>query len=73
MAIGETIEFRKIGNELGGKTMNKQYLFKKGTKQIYEVYNIRNDKNGYPHVLVYNYYGQGEWEYVSMKHFEPMK
>lgn len=33
-----------------------------------EVYNVRDDKNGYPHFLIYE---NGEWKYVSAKHFVP--
>lgn len=32
------------------------------------VYNIRDDKNGYPHFLVFI---NGRWDYVSAKHFTP--
>ena len=31
-----------------------------------KVYNVRDDKNGYPHFLIYE---NGEWKYVSAKHF----
>lgn len=30
------------------------------------VYAVRDDKNGYPHFLIYE---NGEWKYVSAKHF----
>ena len=33
-----------------------------------KVYNVRNDKNGYPHFLIYE---NGEWKYVSAKYFVP--
>lgn len=33
-----------------------------------KVYNVRDDKNGYPHFLIYE---NGEWKYVSAKHFVP--
>ena len=33
-----------------------------------EVYNVRDDKNGYPHFLIYE---NGEWKYVSAKYFIP--
>lgn len=32
------------------------------------VYNIRDDKSGYPHFLVFN---DGRWDYVSAKRFVP--
>lgn len=32
------------------------------------VYNIRDDKNGYPHFLICI---NDRWDYVSAKHFEP--
>ena len=31
-----------------------------------KVFNVRDDKNGYPHFLIYE---NGEWKYVSAKHF----
>ena len=33
-----------------------------------EVYNVRDDKNGYPYFLIYE---NREWKYVSAKHFVP--
>ena len=33
-----------------------------------KVFNVRDDKNGYPHFLIYE---NGEWKYVSAKHFVP--
>ena len=33
-----------------------------------KVYNVREDKNGYPHFLIYE---NGEWKYVSAKYFVP--
>ena len=33
-----------------------------------KVFNGRDDKNGYPHFLIYE---NGEWKYVSAKHFVP--
>jgi len=33
-----------------------------------KVYNVREDKNGYPYFLIYE---NGEWKYVSAKHFTP--
>lgn len=33
-----------------------------------KVYNVRDDKNGFPHFLIYE---NGEWKYVSAKHFVP--
>ena len=35
---------------------------------IREVYDVRNDNCGYPHFLIYE---NGEWKYVSAKHFVP--
>jgi len=32
------------------------------------IYSVRNDRNGYPHFLVFE---KGEWRWVSAKHFEP--
>lgn len=33
-----------------------------------KVYNVRDDKNGYPHFLIYE---NREWKYVSAKRFIP--
>ena len=33
-----------------------------------KVYAVRDDKNGYPHFLIYE---KGEWKYVSAKYFTP--
>ncbi len=33
-----------------------------------KVYNVRDDKNGYPHFLIYE---NGEWKYMSAKYFAP--
>ena len=33
-----------------------------------KVYNVRDDKNGYPYFLIYE---NREWKYVSAKHFVP--
>lgn len=33
-----------------------------------KVYSVRDDKNGYPHFLIYE---NGEWKYVSAKYFVP--
>lgn len=39
----------------------------KGDTQIKtEVFAVRDDKNGFPHFLIYE---EGEWKYVSAKHF----
>ena len=34
-----------------------------------DVYDIRDDKNGYPHFLIYE---DNEWKYVKAKHFVPI-
>ena len=36
---------------------------------IYTVYNVRDDKAGYPHFLIY--VGK-EWRYISAKNFIPV-
>lgn len=36
--------------------------------RIFDVYNVRNDKTGYPHFLIYKI---NAWVYVSAKHFKP--
>ena len=46
-------------------------VFKKDnvSYESFEVYAIRDDKNGYPHFLIYE---DGEWKYVSAKYFAPI-
>lgn len=34
-----------------------------------KVFAVRDDKNGYPHFLIYEY---DQWKYVSAKHFVPI-
>ena len=53
--------------------MMNEIVFKKGTKQIFKIYDIKRDKNGYAHFLVYNFYNQDEWNYISAKNFTPNK
>lgn len=36
---------------------------------VYEVYNIRDDKKGYPHFLIYT---DNQWLYVSAKSYIPI-
>ena len=43
---------------------------KKDTKEIFTVYAIRDDKNGYPNFLTYN--GK-EWKYEPAKKFIPVE
>ena len=40
----------------------------KATKKLIDVYDVRRDKNGYPHFLVYK---DGQWMYLTAKLFEP--
>lgn len=35
----------------------------------YAVFDVRNDKTGYPHFLIYR---DGQWLWRSAKHFEPV-
>ena len=49
------------------------YLFKVADKETYEVvmvYNIQNNKTGFPHFLIYE---ANQWKYVSAKHFIPLE
>lgn len=39
-------------------------------KDIYTVYNVRDDKAGYPHFLIYI---NRQWRYISAKHFMPVE
>lgn len=32
------------------------------------IYSVRNDRNGYPHFLVFD---KGQWKWESAKHFSP--
>lgn len=41
----------------------------KETDDIRSVYDVRIDKTGYPHFLIYN---DGEWKYMNAKHFMPV-
>lgn len=45
-----------------------QVVKKENHNIIREVYDVRNDNCGYPHFLIYE---NGEWKYVSAKHFVP--
>lgn len=40
----------------------------KNSNEIYDVYDITYDKNGYPHFLIYK---DGQWMRMSAKHFMP--
>lgn len=46
------------------------FVMDKRNGKYYEVYNIRCDKNGYPHFLIYR---NNQWEYAKAKHFVPME
>lgn len=39
------------------------------TTTIVEVFNVKNDKNGYPHFLIYF---DNQWKWVSAKYCEPL-
>ena len=41
----------------------------KETDDIKSVYDVRINKTGYPHFLIYD---DGQWKYMSAKHFEPV-
>lgn len=45
-----------------------QVVKKEDHSVIRKVYDVRNDNCGYPHFLIYE---NGEWKYVSAKHFVP--
>lgn len=49
--------------------MNKLYLTEKETGDVYAIYDISYNKNGYPHFLVYK---DGQWMRMSAKHFKPV-
>lgn len=45
-------------------------LYKRTNKsELVTIYDIRPDKNGYPHFLIYS---DNQWMYVSAKHFLPV-
>lgn len=41
----------------------------KETCDIKSVYDVRINKTGYPHFLIYD---DGQWKYMSAKHFKPV-
>jgi hypothetical protein len=43
------------------------------TGDVYTVYNVRDDKVGYPQFLIYGYWETNSWNYVSAKHFESIE
>ena len=43
-------------------------VYEKSTGKAVKVYNIRHDKSGYPHFLIYE---DGQWKYRSAKHYKP--
>ena len=53
------------------KEVNYMSLIVKDKKKnkIYRAVSVKNDKNGYPHFLIFNYYGHNEWTWKSAKHF----
>lgn len=44
-------------------------VIKKNTLETTNVYDIRNDKNGYPQFLIYK---DTQWRWVSAKYFRPI-
>lgn len=40
-----------------------------GTTYMVLVYDVKRDRHGYPHFLIF---WRGQWKYVSAKHFKPM-
>ena len=47
---------------------SKHNVIDRKTGQTFMVYNIRNDKNGYPHFLIYK---ENQWTWASAKYFKP--
>lgn len=43
-------------------------VYEKSSDKAVKVYNVRHDKSGYPHFLVYE---DGQWKYKSAKHYTP--
>lgn len=46
------------------------YIKDKDTGKVYAVYSIRNDKNGYPHFLIYD---REQWLWRSAKYYAPLR
>lgn len=44
-------------------------VYEKSSGEMITVYNIRHDKHGYPHFLIYE---DGQWKYRSAKHYTPI-
>jgi hypothetical protein len=47
------------------------FMFKvieKETEEVYNVYDIKYDKCGYPHFVIYK---NGQWQIKSAKYFKP--
>ena len=44
-------------------------VINKDSKEIFDVYDISYDKNGYARFLIYN---NGQWLRLSAKHFMPV-
>lgn len=43
-------------------------VFDKKNQTFVKVYDVRNDSNGFPNFLIYK---NGQWKYMSAKHFAP--
>ena len=43
-------------------------VIEKETEEVYNVYDIKYDKCGYPHFVVYK---NGQWQIKSAKYFKP--
>lgn len=41
-------------------------VYEKSSDKAVKVYNVRHDKSGYPHFLIYE---DGQWKYKSAKHY----
>lgn len=41
-------------------------VYEKSSDKAVKVYNVRHDKSGYPHFLIYE---DGQWKYRSAKHY----
>ena len=49
--------------------MNCFNVYRKTNNELVYVYAVRDDKNGYPHFLIYE---NNEWKYVKSKYFVPI-
>lgn len=50
------------------KEDDEMFAYYDKTQNFERIYNIRDDKNGFPHFLIYDSENHA-WKYISAKHF----